>query len=96
MCAFGYLLFFALLLTTILVLSIIFATTSKRSMLDSFVLVFNYTQEHQPDQEMQQQQQPTDYQQQPQMFLKQKIFWVPWVNEYNAPKNNKTKQKINW
>ncbi|XP_017078444.1 uncharacterized protein LOC108112720 [Drosophila eugracilis] len=72
MCAFGYLLFFALLLTTILVLSIIFATTSKRSMLDSFILVFNYTQEHQPDQEMQQQQ--MDYQQQPQMFLKQKIF----------------------
>lgn len=79
MCAFGYLLFFALLLTTILVLSIIFATTSKRSMLDSFILVFNYTQELQHEHEIQQQEpqqqhQQTDYQQQPQMFLKQKIF----------------------
>lgn len=76
MCAFGYLLLFALLLTTILALSIIFATTSERSMLESIILVFNYTQDHQPDHEMlgQEEQHHSDSQQQPQMFLKPKII----------------------
>lgn len=86
MCAFGYLLFFALLLTTLLVLSIIFATSSKRSIMDNFILVFNYTQnakEQQQDDELlqdeqqqQQEQQQEQLLQQHQMLFKPKLFWV--------------------